>query len=195
MEQAKWVKNENGNGKVNLNYSNESPSTNPSFYIENRTEILNPHDNFFYLSKDRGIYNELSDKMKPYAYRIWRTGIPIEIVKYVKLWYPERNSDKIFEDDEIPDVILMTLDTFHQQLKKERSRKDKKKVDIIYKSMIHNKNKSVKNKSVKKVFTNQDLTRKIKNYLGGKKKSKRNIKKCPKKKKQTRKISFLKTIQ
>lgn len=190
MEQAKWVKNENGNGKVNLNYSNESPSTNPSFYIENRTEILNPHDNFFYLSKDRGIYNKLSDKMKPYAYRIWRTGIPIDIVDYVKLWYPERNSDKIFEDDEIPDVILMTLDTFHQQLKKERSRKDKKKVDIISKSMIHNKNKSVK-----KVFTDRYLIENIKGNLGGKKKSKRNIKKCPKKKKQTRKISFLKTIQ
>lgn len=191
MEQAKWVKNENGNGKVNLNYSNESPSTNPSFYIENRTEILNPHDNFFYLSKDRGIYNELSDQMKPYAYRIWRTGIPIEIVGYVKLWYPERNSDKIFEDDDkIPDVILMTLDTFHQQLKEERSRKDKKKVDIISKSMIHNKNKSVK-----KVFTDRDLREIIKGNLGGKKKSKRNKKNVRKYKKQTRKISFLKTIQ
>ena len=191
MEQAKWVKNENGNGKVNLNYSNESPSTNPSFYIENRKEILNPHDNFFYLSKDRGIYNKLSDQMKPYAYRIWRTGIPIDIVEYVKLWYPERNSDKIIEDDDkIPDVILMTLDTFHQKLKEERSRKDKKKVDIISKSMIHNKSRSVK-----KVLTNPHLREIIKENLGGKKKSKRNKKNVRKYKKQTRKISFLKTIQ
>jgi hypothetical protein len=191
MEKAKWVKNENGNGKVNLNYSNESPSTNPSFYIENRKEILNPHDNFFYLSKDRGIYNKLSDQMKPYAYRIWRTGIPIDIVEYVKLWYPERNSDKIIEDDDkIPDVILMTLDTFHQKLKEERSRKDKKKVDIISKSMIHNKSRSVK-----KVLTNPHLREIIKENLGGKKKSKRNKKNVRKYKKQTRKISFLKTIQ